>query len=110
MDPAIVGSGQFGQLFKTALPGKYNGVAEQVFAQPLLYTTNADGVQYIYVATEQNNVYKMNARPGVIVASRNLHIPFLTADLNGCVDINPHVGITGKHIFIRNCCPLVQWL
>ena len=98
MDPAIVGSAQFGQLFRTSLPGKYQGIPEQVFSQPLLYTTNADGVQYIYLATEQNNVYKLNAKTGAIVAQRNLHIPFLTADLNGCVDINPHVGITATGV------------
>jgi hypothetical protein len=98
MDPTIVGSAQFGQLFKAALPGDYNGVPEQVFSQPLLYTTDADGIQYVYLATEQNNVYKMNAKTGVIVAQRNLHIPFLTADLTGCVDINPHVGITATGV------------
>ena len=98
MDPTIIGSAQFGQLFITTLPGNYGGIPEQVFSQPLLYTTNSDGVQYIYLATEQNNVYKLNAKTGAIVAQRNLHIPFLTADLNGCVDINPHVGITATGV------------
>jgi hypothetical protein len=97
MDPTIVGSAQFGQIFQTTLPGQYNGVAEQVFFQPLLYTPS-DGIQYIYLATTQNNVYKMNAKTGAIVAKRNLHIPFLTADLNGCVDINPHVGVTATGV------------
>jgi hypothetical protein len=97
MDPSIVGSSQFGQLFKTALPGKYNGVAEQVFSQPLVYTTS-DERQYVYLATTQNNLYKINAKTGAIVMSRNLHIPFLTADLNGCVDINPHIGVTATGV------------
>ncbi|KAE8454316.1 hypothetical protein EG329_005241 [Mollisiaceae sp. DMI_Dod_QoI] len=98
MDPAIVGSSQFGQLFKTALPGKYGGVSEQVFSQPLVYTTPSDGIQYVYLATTQNNVYKINAKTGAIVLSRNLALPFLTADLNGCVDINPHVGVTATGV------------
>jgi hypothetical protein len=97
MDPSIVGSSQFGQLFKTTLPGKYNGVAEQVFSQPLVYTTS-DERQYVYLATTQNNLYKINAKTGAIVMSRNLHIPFLTADLNGCVDINPHIGVTATGV------------
>lgn len=94
MDPAIVGSDEFAQVFKTTLPGRYNGQPEQIFSQPLVYTTPADGVQYVYWATTQNNVYKMNAKTGEIVTSRSLAIPFLTADLDGCVDINPTVGIT----------------
>ncbi|WRT68154.1 uncharacterized protein IL334_005129 [Kwoniella shivajii] len=97
MDPAVVGSSQFGQIFKTVLPGNYGGVPEQVFASPLVYTTD-DGVQYVYLATQQNNIYKINAKTGVIVMHRNLHIPFLTADLDGCVDINPHIGSTATGV------------
>ncbi|KAI8196433.1 WSC domain-containing protein [Colletotrichum sp. SAR 10_76] len=99
MDPSVVGSSQFGQLFRTQLPGNYGGQPEQIFSQPLVYTpSGGDGTQYVYVATQQNNVYKLNAKTGAIVASRNLHIPFLTADLDGCVDINPHVGITATGV------------
>jgi len=97
MDPIIVGSPQFGQIFKAALPGNYNGVPEQIFSQPLVYTLS-DGIQYIFVATTQNNVYKLNAQTGAVVAKRNLHIPFLSADLDGCVDINPHVGVTATGV------------
>ncbi|KAJ9633336.1 hypothetical protein H2204_007053 [Knufia peltigerae] len=101
MDPAIVGSAQFGLLYKTQLPGTYliNGqnVPEQIFSQPLVYT-GSDGVQYVYIATTQNNVYKINAKTGVIVASRNIHRPFLVSDLNGCVDINPTVGVTATGV------------
>jgi hypothetical protein len=97
MDPAIVGSPQFGQIFRTVLPGNYGGVKEQVFASPLVYTPS-DGNQYVYLATQQNNIYKLDAKTGVILASRNLHIPFLTSDLSGCVDINPHVGSTATGV------------
>ena len=97
MDPAVVGSPQFGQIFRTKLPGNYGGVPEQVFASPLVYTPG-DGVQYVYLATQQNNIYKLDAKTGVIVAQRNLHIPFLTTDLDGCVDINPHVGSTATGV------------
>jgi len=83
MDPSVVGSANFGQIFKTALPGNFNGIGpEQVFSQPLVYT-GSDGVQYVYLATTQNNIYKLNAKTGAIIMSRNLHVPFLTADLDG---------------------------
>ncbi|KAG5997093.1 hypothetical protein E4U43_002726 [Claviceps pusilla] len=98
MDPAIVASNQFGQLFRTKLPGTFNGRAEQIFAQPLVYTPNGSNTQYVYVATTQNNVYKLDAKTGQIIASRNLHVPFLTADLNGCVDINPTIGVTATGV------------
>ena len=93
MDPDVVGSPSFGQIFKTLLPGFYQSTLEQIFSQPLVYTLD-DGIQYVFIATTQNNIYKLNAETGAIVASRNLHVPFLTADLDGCVDINPLVGVT----------------
>lgn len=81
LDPNTVRSTGFGQIFKTTLPGNFNGLAaEQIFASPLVYTED-DGIQYLYVATTQNNLYKIDAKTGVIVASRNLHVPFLQADL-----------------------------
>ncbi|KAJ4522840.1 hypothetical protein HRR78_000328 [Exophiala dermatitidis] len=101
MDSAVVGSAQFGLLFRTKLPGTYpiNGqnVPEQIFSQPLVYT-GSDGVQYLYIATTQNNLYKIIAKTGIIVASRNIHRPFLVSDLNGCVDINPTVGVTATGV------------
>jgi hypothetical protein len=101
MDPGVVGSAQFGLLYKTLLPGTWpiNGqnVTEQIFSQPLVYT-GSDGVQYVYIATTQNNVYKMNAKTGVVVLSRNLHRPFLASDLGTCVDINPTIGVTATGV------------
>jgi outer membrane protein assembly factor BamB len=83
MDPSVVGSANFGQIFKAQLPGNFKGIAaEQIFSQPLVFTGN-DGIQYIFISTTQNNLYKLNAKTGAIVASRNLHVPFLTADLEG---------------------------
>ncbi len=98
MDPAVVGSSAFGQIFKTTLPGNYGGAKEQMFSQPLVYTSDTDGVQYVYIATTQNNIYKLDAKTGVILASRNLHIPFSIVDLSGCVDINPYVGVTATGV------------
>lgn len=112
MDPSVVGSSQFGQLWKAVLPGNYRGFTEQIYSQSLLYTLN-DGVQYVFVSTTQNNVYKLNAKTGAIVASRNLHVPFLTADLDGCVDINPTVGVTATGVIdpyvIIRCLQLIEF-
>lgn len=98
MDPSVVGSNQFGQIFKVLLPGNYGGAAEQIFSQPLVYTPNNGTTQYVFWATTQNNLYKMDAKTGEIVAQRSLHIPFLTADLDGCVDINPNIGVTATGV------------
>ncbi|KAK7956344.1 uncharacterized protein PG986_005566 [Apiospora aurea] len=99
MDPDIVGSPQFGQLFRTKLPGNYNNLGpESTYAQPLVYTLNKDNKQYVYILTNQNNLYQLEAKTGVIVNQRSLHIPFLTSDLDGCVDVNPTVGVTGTGV------------
>lgn len=101
MDPAIVGSAQFGLLYKALLPGTWpiNGqnVSEQIFSQPLVYT-DSNGTQYVFIATTQNNIYKMDAKTGAIVMSRNLHRPFLVSDLGTCVDINPTIGVTATGV------------
>src|SRR5437762_8650468 len=92
MDPAVVASDQFGILWRQALPGEYRGATEQIFAQPLVYTPG--DTQYVYLATTMNNIYKVDAKQGTIVARRNLAVPFLQADLDGCTDINPLIGST----------------
>ncbi|KAF5021795.1 hypothetical protein F66182_6170 [Fusarium sp. NRRL 66182] len=98
MDPAIVGSPQFDIVFKTALPGRYIGATEQIFSQPLVYTPSGSTKQYVYLATTQNNIYKLDAATGEILASRNMGIPFLTSELDGCVDVNPTVGVTATGV------------
>lgn len=84
MDPAVVTSSEFGQVFRVKLPGNYMGDSEKIFSQPLTYTPEGgDGTQFVYWATAQNNVYKMNAKTGQILATRNLGLPFLSQDLGG---------------------------
>ncbi|KAL8832686.1 MAG: hypothetical protein Q9170_004784 [Blastenia crenularia] len=97
MDPSVVGSPQFGQLWTTKLPGNYRNALEQIYSQPLVYTLD-DGIQYVFIATTQNNVYKINAKTGAIVASRNLHVPFLSSDIVPCTDISPVVGVTATGV------------
>jgi outer membrane protein assembly factor BamB len=81
LDPNVIAGPNFGQIFKTLLPGNFNKMGpEQIYSQPLVYTGD-NGVQYVYVATTQNNIYKLDAKTGAVVASRNLHVPFLQAEL-----------------------------
>jgi hypothetical protein len=83
MDPAVVTSSEFDQIFRVKLPGDYMGSSEKIFSQPLTYTPKGgDGTQFVYWATAQNNVYKMNAKTGQILATTNLGLPFLSTDLN----------------------------
>lgn len=105
MDPAVVASSDFGQIFQIKLPGNYGGEQEEFFSMPLVYTPGNDenGRQFLYLATTQNNVYKLDAKTGEILARTNLGIPFLSRDLNTtdlgfCYDISPHVGIIGTGV------------
>jgi hypothetical protein len=41
------------------------------------------GVQYVFVATTQNNLYKINAKSGEVVKSRNIGVPFMATELGG---------------------------
>ncbi|KAK6341387.1 hypothetical protein TWF696_008464 [Orbilia brochopaga] len=107
MDPAIVASSDFDKLWAISLPRDYQYRTpsgniikdkDQVFAQPLVYTPSSGTTQYVYVSTAQNTVYKIDAKTGDIVAWRALAIPFLSAELDGCLDINPFVGNTATGV------------
>jgi MYXO-CTERM domain-containing protein len=81
LDPATVGSPEFGQLFDAVLDG-------QLYAQPLY----SNGV--VFVATETNHVYALDAATGATLWTRALGAPFLATDLN-CGDLTPTIGVTG---------------
>ena len=83
--PDTVGGNDFGQLFSTPLNG-------QIYAQPLV----SGGT--VFVVTETDNVYALNANTGAIQASLTLPgTPFNPADVS-CSDILPAIGITGTPI------------
>jgi outer membrane protein assembly factor BamB len=81
LDPATVGSPFFGQIFDAALDG-------QIYAQPLY----SNGV--LFVATESNHVYGLDAATGAPLWTQTLGVPFQAADLN-CGDLTPTIGVTG---------------
>ena len=100
LTPTNVNSAQFGKLFSVAVQG-------DVYAQPL-YLANvaiAGGTHdVLYVATEHDTVYAIDAASGAIYWQVNLLPPGgRTINTNndiatGCVDTVPEVGITGTPV------------
>lgn len=88
--PAIVGSTNFGQLFKTPLPLT---PGEQVLAQPLVYGGK------VLVVTAANNLYLVNETTGAITNQRALGTAFNVSGSGiPCGDINPTVGVIGTPV------------
>jgi hypothetical protein len=88
LDPSIVGGPNFKSLFNTTLPS----AGEPVLAQPLVVNGK------VLIATEENNVYLLDANTGAITTSRSLGAGFDASGTLGCGDITPHVGITGTPV------------
>jgi hypothetical protein len=80
LSPEVVGSSQFGIVFKTQLNG-------QIYAQPLLVG------KILLVATETNWVYGLNPTTGAIEWSRQIGTPFEDAPVH-CPDLIPYLGVT----------------
>lgn len=63
----------------------------QVYAQPLVYGS------HVYVATENDTVYELDAATGAVVWSRHLATPEPSAKAP-CGDISPSIGITSTPV------------
>ncbi len=63
----------------------------EVYAQPLVYGA------YVYVATENDTIYKLDAASGAVVWSSHLATPE-SASAAPCGDIDPSIGITGTPV------------
>jgi outer membrane protein assembly factor BamB len=63
----------------------------QLYGEPLVYGG------HVFVATESDTVYALDARTGAIVWSHHLGSPVPASDLP-CGDITPTVGITGTPV------------
>jgi hypothetical protein len=102
LTPAKVNSGQFGKLFSVTTDG-------WVYAQPLyLSNVNIGGGTHnvLYVATEHDSLYAIDADSGTIYWQASLIAPGGTTvnsstDL-GCGDLVPEVGITGTPVIDTN--------
>ncbi len=98
LTPSNVNSTQFGKLFSVAVDGA-------IFAQPLyLSSVSIAGAEHnvLYVATEHDSVYAIDADSGAIYAQVSL-IPAGGAPVNSdtdlaCGDLVPEVGITGTPV------------
>jgi hypothetical protein len=86
LTPQLVSGGNFGQLWSDKVEG-------EVYAQPLFDNGN------VLVATEENNVYLMNAATGAMQWSKPLHLgtPFNPLELS-CTDLTPSIGVTGTPV------------
>ncbi|KAK4975705.1 hypothetical protein LTR66_010895, partial [Elasticomyces elasticus] len=89
MDPTVVDSAQFGQLWKIPFNAK-----EQFYAKPLVYTPLATGTQIVFLASSQNYIRTVNAKTGAVLNTRQVATPFLQSDI-GCTDIPSTIGIIG---------------
>lgn len=85
LEPATVGGGKFGQLFETPIKG-------QVYAQPLV----ADGT--LLVVTEEDRAYGLDPVTGAVKWEKQVGEPFPAAEIPGCTDLEPDVGITGTPV------------
>jgi hypothetical protein len=83
--PSTVRGGTFGKLFGTSVTG-------QVYAQPIVAGNS------VIVATEEDNVYSLNAETGAINWQLNLG-PAWPSTVNGCADLTPDIGVTSTPVY-----------
>ncbi len=93
IDPAFTRSAAAGLHRDGAFSATIDGAA---YAQPLFVDAENAGRDLLFVATEQNTVYALNATTGSVVWQRNLGSPVRMGDLL-CGDIDP-LGVTGTPI------------
>jgi outer membrane protein assembly factor BamB len=85
LSPSAVTASDFGKLFTAHLDG-------QIYAQPVV----AHGI--VVAATENNNVYGLNAVNGSRLWTRNVG-PAWPASTVGCGDLVPNVGVTSTPVY-----------
>ena len=85
LTPQLLQSGTFRKLFATPVTG-------QVYAQPLVVGTS------VIVATENDNVYSLNAQTGAVNWKLSLG-PAWPSSVTGCLDIHPWIGITSTPVY-----------
>jgi hypothetical protein len=85
LTPSSVTSGDFGQLFDTQLVG-------QIYAQPLISQS------VVLAATEENNVYGLDATTGAIKWQDSFGAPANPLAQMNCGDIGSAMGITGTPV------------
>ena len=85
LSPAVLKSGSFGQLFRTAVKG-------QVYAQPLVVGST------VIVVTQADWVYGLNSITGAVRWKLSLGTPWPTATV-GCTDVKPQTGAMSTPVY-----------
>jgi len=103
LTPGNVNVADFGKLWVANLDG-------QIYAQPLVVSglnfPGWDIYNALYVATEHDSVYAIDANTGFFLWRRSLLAPGETpADTDECDSITPEVGITGTPVIDRRTGP-----
>ena len=83
LTPAAASGGSFGQIFSTPVNG-------QVYAQPLIIGST------LIVATENDEVYGLNASTGAVLWKQSLGTPF---NITTCNDLTPNIGVTSTPVY-----------
>lgn len=81
-------------------PGFSGAVSGAVYAQPLFVGRGVAGKATLYVVTEQNIAYALDAATGAVLWQKNVGAPVTSADLP-CGNIDP-LGITGTPVIDPN--------
>jgi len=84
LSPDAAASSTFGQMWDKTVDG-------QVYAQPLVTGSS------VIVATERNQVSSFDAETGAVKWTRDL-APSFPADLIGCADLTPDLGVTATPV------------
>jgi outer membrane protein assembly factor BamB len=102
MDPSVIASGSFGQLWQYKNTNTSGGAQDQFYAKPLVYTPKGLGRQVVLAFSEANRIYALDAVTGALIKSRDLSLegesPFVVADLGSCNDIGGYIGVTGTPV------------
>lgn len=113
IDPNVLTSASFGQIWKFTAPPATNGFAEIFQARSLVYTPSSTGQQIVLAFSEQNKIYALDAANGTLYTSRDLsndsEPPFLVTDIAGCNDIPGTIGITGTPVVDPNTDTVYFW-
>ena len=72
------------------------GVTGNVYAQPLFVDGGGTGTDLVIIATEENNIYALNAATGATVWTKNLGTP-VPLSKKPCGNIDPF-GVTGTPV------------
>ncbi|HLK21289.1 MAG TPA: hypothetical protein VKT81_20200, partial [Bryobacteraceae bacterium] len=104
LTPANVNSTTFGKLFIIGVDGKVDG---QPLYVPHLTIPGQGLHNVLYIATEHDSVYAVDADNGTVLKARSMLVGSeITSDTRGCSSqVNPEIGITSTPVIDPNMGP-----